>query len=243
MKKSIRCTLAVLSVMAFAVPVLAEDTVESVEKKLVEAWDSVKSATGKMSMLTEMEQHGTPMKMNGAGEFQMLKKDDKVLSRMNMQSNMSMGSGEQAVNMSFKVLQIVDGEFSYVYREGMGQPMAAKSDIDANDMQGGAALFTKLHEDYEVKLMPEEQIDGAAVYVFSCTPKEANENSPVPVKEEVRYFDQKSGMLVKTVANTEEGKPFMTMTITDLKLNEELDPKQFVFEAPEGVTVTDHTKK
>jgi len=55
------------------------------------------------------------------------------------------------------------------------------------------------------------------------------------------YFSKDTGMMMKMVMLNGEGKEMSTTTMTNWKMNPNLDASRFKFTAPPGVTVVDMT--
>ena len=216
----------------------------AVEKKICASWEKHKSMTGKMTMEMQMEQGSMVMESKGEGTHEIMRKGEQVLSRTEMKNTMVQKMGEQEMKMSQEVTIIVDGEFAYTLsvQDMMGQQtkMAVKSDIDPQMSGDPKALFEQLAKDNELKLLPEETVDGKKVYVIAATPKERPAAPGAPSKT-VFHFDQQDGYMVKMVTYTAEDKPLTTVSYSDVKLGVDLQPSRFVFEAPEGVQVIDQT--
>ena len=239
MKKASVCATVVLSVLAMSVAASAGETLESVEKKIIAVWDKHTSMSATMAMSTNMEQMGQKMSMKGSGQVEMMKTGDKELSRMEMTSKMDMGEGAAATSIESKSLAIDDGEFTWMLQERMGQKRVIKAKTGKKQQMGGKQMFQTLREMYELKLLPDEKIDGRSVYVLEGVPKQPMPQ--MPIKNVLMYFDKEYGAMVKMVSNNAGGQAVQTMAFTNIKLNPKLDPKRFVFEIPEGVPVMDRT--
>jgi hypothetical protein len=133
-------------------------------------------------------------------------------------------------------LAIMDGTgYVYSYMESGDQKTAYKKksqvDWDADPIEGLKAL-------YDIELLPEETIDGAAVCVFKLTPKAGSGGEGSALE----YFRKDCGYPVKIVHFDAAGKAVMTATYTDIKLNQEISPERFVFNTPPGVELVDLTE-
>lgn len=220
-----------LSLYALCCPVLAADTIESVEKTINDKWSAVKSLSAKMT--TDMNVPGRTTKITGTIEF--LAKDGKEMFRSDMSIEASMGPQQ----MKASVTSIMDGEFTYTVQDMMGMKQAVKADADTFEgSPGGKKMFETWRKDGEIKLLPDEKIDGKDHYVIEAKPKEAN-----PMMSAFKfYFGKDSGLMAKMVGVDGQGKEVLVITYSDVKLNTEIAADRFVFKAPDGVTVTDMTK-
>ena len=207
------------------------ETLESVEKKIVEKWSKLESMSAKMTM--EMSQAGASGKSDGTVEY--LKRDEKELFRSEMKMTQEMG----AQKMEVSVCMICDGEFAYTSTDMMGQKMVMKQKPDAmQGSPGGKSMFDNLEKINELKSLPDEKVDGKPTFVIEATPKAAGAQPPMKSK---LFFAKDTGIMIKMVVLDAEGKSAMTMSYTEVKLNPKIDPGRFVFEAPEGVQIMDMT--
>jgi hypothetical protein len=102
-------------------------------------------------------------------------------------------------------------------------------------------MFTELRKDNELKLLPDEKVDGKAAYVIEATPKRPVPDTTTAIK---LYYRRDDGVMVKTMTSMKSPQMKMTSTaeMTDIKLNPDVKPERFVFKAPDGVEVQDMTK-
>ena len=150
--------------------------------------------------------------------------------------------GDQAeTKTETKTLMIADGEFCYTLSETAGQKMAMKMKLDPSKNNTSKEGFEQMHKDYNLKLLPDEKIDGKEVYVIEATPKKAK---PDTTEVSKFFYAQETGVLVKSVMESkgEQSKSTITSLMSDVKPNADIKPERFVFKAPEGVMVMDMTK-
>jgi outer membrane lipoprotein-sorting protein len=144
-----------------------------------------------------------------------------------------MKMGEQEQKQETETLTVADGEYSYSLVEQFGQQMATKQKIDeTQSFFPDDKFFERLGEEFTLKQLKEEKVNGKPTYVIEATPKEESGSG-----KQVYYFDQKSGMVVKVQIYSPDGKPLTTMTLSNVELNVDIPAERFEFEAPEGVTV------
>jgi outer membrane lipoprotein-sorting protein len=227
--------LAGLFALVIAAPALAQ-SLDDVEKKIVEAADKVKSFTADMTMESEMQQGGRTMAHRGKGTIEVVRRGDKMLSRMEQKITMDTGAGGQKMEVS--TLTVIDEEYMYMLTEQFGQKMAMKRKPDPGQMRfAGKSMFEELRKEHDLKLLPEAQVEGRDAYVIEATPK----NQTGPVAKQVSYFDKQTGLVLKMAALDAAGKAMHTTTFSNYKTNVEIDPDHFKFKAPEGVQIMDMT--
>jgi outer membrane lipoprotein-sorting protein len=225
-------------VLGFCSLAVAQDDLKAVEKKIIAGWEKHKSTTAKFTSVTHIEMGEVVSDSKSHGTLELMRKGDKWLLRQEMKTVTTQKFGEQENKMEQEVLSIMDGEYAYTLTDMAGQKMAFKTKIDPKTTGDPTSTFETLRKDHELKLLPEETIDGSKVYVIEATPKE---KATAGYGKTVYYYQQESGVLVKMVAYGEDGKPQMTMTYTDIKLDVDIKPERFVFKAPPGVEVIDQT--
>ncbi len=236
--KRMRLVLMAGLVLGWTLPVAVADELEKVEKKLTAAWKKHKSMTAKFTMVMKMEQPGFTAESKTEGSQEVMKKGDQLLFHLEMTSSTVQKVGDQETKTEAKVTTVSDGTYAYALSEMMGRKMAVKTKVDPQSVGDPEATFKSLREDYTLKLLPEETVDGKKVFVIEATPKQAQ---PTGASKKVYYFLQDDGVLLKFVASDQAGKPMTTMTYSDIKFDVKIDPQRFVFKAPEGVQVIDQT--
>lgn len=222
----------------------AADTIESVEKAIVENSKKVKSFTAKIHTTADMDMGGMKSKTVSDGKFEMLRKGDKTLTRMESKDSTTFEMGGKPQKHESTTLVISDGEFAYVLNEVSGQKTAMKMKSQVDWVGNPFEEFRKTHE---LKLLPDEKVDDQAVWVVEATPKtsagpEVKGAGPEAMGKMTQYYLKDCGVPVKMVTFGPAGKPMSTTTYSDLKLDVSLSADRFVFKAPAGVTIQDMTK-
>jgi outer membrane lipoprotein-sorting protein len=183
--------------------------------------------------------NGMSMKSNMEATTEWSKQGDKVMYRMDLKGTSSQNMGGQETKMDSTSSMICDGEFTYTVAENMGQKMAMKQKLDPQQSGDVKAVFSGLKEDSNLKVLPEEKIDGTTCVVLEAVAKQAEGS---PISRTLMYFAKETGITMKAVGLDKSDKPVFTMTVSDVKINTEIKPDRFVFKAPEGVVVQDMTK-
>jgi len=232
--------LALTCVMLGVAAAALADDLESVEKRIVEAWGKHKSMTAKIVTSNHMEMGDMVIDGKGDGTLETQREGDKQLIHMELKNAMTRKAGGQETKMDQAMTLIADGEFAYTSSDAMGKPTVVKTKIDAMMTGEPKALLAEFRKQNELKLLPEDSVDGRKVFVIEATPKEKRAAPGAPVKM-ILNFDQEHGVMVKSAALTEDGKPVNTMTYSDVKFDVKVDPDRFKFKAPEGVEIIDRT--
>lgn len=221
----------VLCVSSIAV---ADEKLDAVEKELTKAWGNFESMTADMTMTMAMP--GMTTKTTGTIELE--HKGGKDRYRMDMKSEMDMGGQKMSTASS----TVSDGEFIYTVSEAMGQKTAIKMKPGQGQMSApvGKEAFDSLKEQFELKVLPDETVDGDVAHVLEGKPKQ-NMGSPITTMK--MYFAKKHGIMVKMVGFDANGAEVMSTHYKNVKINPKIDASRFVFKAPEGVEVMDMTGK
>lgn len=231
-------TIGVTGMIVLATSLLAKaDTVKEVQEKIIAAAKKVKSATGDISLTTDMSHQGMTMKMVGSGTMAYMIKGDKYFSRQEMNIKTEMGEGMPTMEQS--MLTIADGEFYYTLSEQMGQKMATKTEIDPKSMAVPTKeSFEVMAESATLKVLPDATVDGRNAWVIEATPKQGGAEGKT-----ITYYDQDTGLMIKMVMMKPDGTPMTTMKATNIKTNVDIAADKFEFNVPEGVTVQDMTNR
>ncbi len=219
-------------VLAIASLSVAADDLATVEKKIKEDWAKHKSMTAKFSMTsqTSTPQFSSNSKTEGTVEW--ARKGGKLYSRSDLKTDATTKFNDQETKMNSTILAITDGEYSYTMSETGGQKRNTRAPFDSKMMDNPLAMLEAAKSSSDVKLLPEETLDGKKVYVIEVTPKEKTEMPGMPGKM-VYYFLKDDGLGVKTVTFDQGGKALGTMVFTDVKFDVDIKPDRF--KVPEGV--------
>ncbi|MFN0135452.1 MAG: LolA family protein [Phycisphaerae bacterium] len=217
---------------ALAAPALADEKVDKIEKALIEAYGNVKSFTATMKIEAEM----MGMKMTQDGNIESMRDGDKSKARIEMKGSMDMGGQKMDMTSS----TISDGEFTYIVSEQMGQKNAMKTKGEGRQSSDPKQIIAELKKQYDIKALDDQKVGDMDCHTLECTMKGEAGNPGSPTKQ-IMNFCKKTGMMIKLVGSDKEGKPMMTITMSDIKLDAKVDPARFVFKAPEGVQVMDMT--
>lgn len=222
--------------LLWAATLAQAESVDEVSRLITEKARAIKSLAAKTHVEVEKTAPGYADLRNSDGAFQLVRKDGQVLVRNESREVARMQAIGAASKQEGVTLTIIDGSgYVYTYIEAGDQRTAYKTapqvDWDANPVEIAKAAC-------DVELLPDETFDGAPVYVFKLTPKPGSGGEGCAIQ----YFRKDCGFPVKIVHLDPASKPLMTVVYTDIKLDQDINPGQFVFTPPEGVTVIDLTQ-
>ena len=218
----------------FASAAVAGETVEDVSKKIAAASAKLKSFTAKSTTVTETRQEGFSMVSTTKGTTEMLRKGADFLVRTESQTAMETTIGGNTTKQTTSMLMINDGSYTYTLSETAGMKSAYKTKMEKSE----ADPFKAWQANSELKVLPDSTLDGHEVWVIEATPK----GNQTAQGKTVIYYQKDSGQMIKMVTYAPDGKPTMTTTCDDIKINGEVSPDRFVFKAPPGVDVQDMSK-
>lgn len=225
-----------LSMLLSAATLACGADLDSIQKQLQAAWSKHKTMSAKLTISGHMEMAGMSMDTKGDGTIELLRDGDSARSRTELKIAMIQKQGDQENKMEQTVLSITDGEFAHTLTDMGGQKRAMKGPVTAQMTGEPKAMFAELQKDLTLKVLPEEKVDGKKVYMIEAAFKEKPPMGPTKL---VMTFDQEMGVLVKFAQLTDDDKPMQTMTFSDFKFDEKIDPDRFKFKLPEGVQETD----
>jgi outer membrane lipoprotein-sorting protein len=227
--RRMRWIVGVIAVCSLSAPVLAE-SVDDVIKKLDDSLAKIKS----FSLKLQMEQKAEGYRVETKGTMQFMRKDGKELSRTDTDSTSEIKAGDSDIKTVMKSQQISDGQFAWSYIEYVEGPQKGVKQAFKNAYQGQMISAKSLKDLGEVKLLPDEKVDGADCYVIETSMKQ------IPGTKQVSYFRKSDGIAAKAVTISND-KPIGTLNMTDIKPNADIPADRFVFKAPDGVQVQDMT--
>lgn len=243
MKRTIRLSCACAALLISPLGLRAADTLEEVEKKLIEAAEKNKTMTARMVSTMEMEGAQMKMKSKQEGTLETARRGEKYLSRSEAKSTGTNKFGDQPEQkIEEKSLAIFDGDYLYTYSEGANGKQAFKMKADTTK-QGAVSrrMFDDLRKGHELKLLPEEKVDGRACYVIEATPRKAGEGV---TQKNTFWYDKESAVVMKMVFERKDAnaRTNSTTVMSEVKLGVDIKPERFVFKAPDGVEVVDMDK-
>lgn len=216
------------------------ETLEEVKQKIADRLDRLKSVQARLTMVQDVDSHGTAYQAQTQGTYEILNKGARSPFRSDMTVTQTFkGADGKSKKAVFTTLSICDGNYVYTLQEGMGRRSASKGLVDSSRaMFGDKAFLENLQRDYNLKLLADDNVDGTPVWVIEATPKDKTNN---PIGRMSHYFQKDSGLWVKAIGRDREDKVISQSLAKDIKLNVEIPASRFEFHAPPGVEVMDLT--
>lgn len=237
------CTVALSMLLAFAGIAMGE-TLEEVEKKLAEKMAGYKTLSFKQKTKSEMSAPDMRMQVESESLVKYARRPEKKwVSRTESKMRTVREVKDQpADKQDSKMLAICDGTHNHILSEMPQVTTAMRQKVDpatAPDPFDLKALFALQGKDFDLKLLPDEKVEGVDCYVIESVPKKDREQLAATIARSVSYYDKKTAVAVKSVVYDGEGKITTTSVSTDIKADENIPEDQFAFKAPPGVTVVD----
>jgi outer membrane lipoprotein-sorting protein len=217
------------------------DTLESVEKAIVDRFQNVRSLQCRLSTAQNQELEGVKFEGRTDGLYEYVKKGDKIFYRSEMKNKLIRKQADTEEVIETTSLMVADGEVLHVLTEGPDGKSARKTKTPPpTSIFPDRTYFDNLHATFDLKLLPDAALNGTATYAIEANAKTVK---PGAVNRMTLFFDKATAMALKTVGVDESGKTVLTMRNSDIQVNAEINPDRFVFKAPEGVQVVDMTKE
>jgi outer membrane lipoprotein-sorting protein len=232
----------IVAVLGLAAQAHAE-TLENFKKQVAAKVSAYKSLQYKSHITSDMSSAQMSYKMTSDQTAEYKKEGEKVLYHIESKTNTQQKIGEMSQNTNITSLDVSDGTLAYNYSDAGGQKSASKRKIDPKTQPSpfdAAAGFKMMEQYYNLKLLPDETVDGKSCYVLEMTLKD--KQAGIPIGKSKLYYDKGTGIAIKSISYDDKDKQSGTMTTTDLKIDGNIPADHFVFKVPVGVEIKDDTK-
>ncbi|HNR31220.1 MAG TPA: hypothetical protein PKI11_10045 [Candidatus Hydrogenedentes bacterium] len=204
---------------------------EEVEADILDAWSKVRTLKADLALETMIEEEST---MTATGDVTMLVVGDAAKYRQRITMKIE---GPMALDMTMD--SVYDGQELYIVNEVLGQKTLLKTQPGAGEdipPPGGKILLDRVKEDFTVSVGEDRKVGAARCYVLECVPKNPAEG----IARLLVFMNKKTGVAAGMEIYPEVGAPIM-VRYTNVRINSDVDPAQFVFTAPEGVAIAEET--
>lgn len=226
------------AVMCLAGSVRA-DELDAAEKQIISKFREHRSVIATVTKKMEAKQDKSEIKWTGEGKYEFVQKGEKSPYRLEMSETMEI-TGNVKLTNKVTSLEIGDGEtVSTLKDQSLAGKRVTKAAQDAMKGWNVPALLGVLRKEYNLKLLPEAKVGETSVFAIEAFPKVPRAGHGL--KKTVYSFARDTGVLLKIAQLDDSGVETESLTFSDIKLNEKIDPDRFKFVAPEGVPVNDST--
>ena len=190
MKRWTRCwaMLAPLSICASAA---VGDTLESVEKTIVEQGKTLSSITSNSTYFMDNVSGTTKTHGEGKTAYEYMRKGEKSLYRIETSYTSVMETNGAKNTTKGTSLTVCDGDFNYMYSETNGVKSAMKMRATPGSVTVAQSYFDTMAQTYNLELMPDAKVGSHSTYVIRAVLKNS---SPGMASEQFFYFDKATGM-------------------------------------------------
>jgi outer membrane lipoprotein-sorting protein len=219
--------------------VRGEETLEAVQKRLESAAERVQALSYTVEGHSEFDAEGFKQQTNSRIKWDLKRKGKLDLFRTEAKTEniTSQGKSESTITSAF------DGEVITTLTESPEAKLAFKQKPaeETSMVPRGAALLDQLKEGYELKVLPNEKVEGRDAMVLEQTFK-----GPAPAGTPARYklwLDTESGLMLKRIGYGPKDVVISEEVAKDIKINPNLPDEHFKLKIPEGVQVFDMTQQ
>jgi len=235
-----RFILAAVALLAMAATAQAE-TLKEVQDKIHDMVSKYKTLQFKMNMNSEMGMAGYTAKTKSDSTIEAMRKDNVVMSRLDTQMHTVSKMGDQETKMDMKSLMIDDGKFVWTIAEAPMKSISKSKHDESTAVYFNPRAAWKLSEQhFDLKLMPDENMDGKSCWVIAMEPKDPS--MKMMQSKAVNYFDKKTGLGVKTINYGPDGKKNGEVIMSDVKIDADISADRFKYTPPADAKVEDLTK-
>jgi len=168
------------------------------------------------------------------GTYELEKAAGKVRLRIELKGENVPGLDAKELTEKSEMLQVIDGDYTYLLSTVNGVRKARKTNIDVRDTGEPRAVLAAYREGYKLSRKPDATVGDRKTYVVEAVRRTSD---PEQRQRVCLYFDQVSGFLLQVERYLDGPKPVSTFTLSDVQLDADLPDDHFQFTAPEGIKV------
>jgi outer membrane lipoprotein-sorting protein len=242
-REGIHWAAALTVLFSFGAFAAADEKVDDAINKLEERFAKIKSYVAKSKTMTDVEfGPGHTQKTEMLATTEWLRKGEQALMRADVKSKTATTEAGKTTQTGSTITAVLDADFSYTLNEEAGQKTVYKTKNQASSARDyhPKTLFEQWRAHHDVKLLPDEKVDGEDCYVFELTPKPI-EGQPQGSRSVV-WWQKDTALQVKSEAFDANGKLMNSSITTDLKINVDISEDRFKFEIPKDAQVFDMTQ-
>ncbi len=243
------CLWVFVAAIRDVAPDPSAETLEAVEKQVLEKWDHVKSHSATLSVTGYLELDSGANRTTGRGTFESMRMGNRRPYRLELALTSvgdTFGGGEmrtedtETIVSNGKILKI----FKSILAMGKRNPFAFKAPLDRPPTMDlvpivdATRVFKTLKKISKMELGHTSPGDLPPVHVVELT----FPNPEVEVAKMVVYFDKETGIVLRTTTEGRRVDWRWAVDYQNVQVNIELDPNRFVFRLPKGVSFMDTSR-
>lgn len=211
---------------------------QGIELELVKKWNAIQSLTSKLETYVHSKTEDHEITTEGVGTRDCLKKDGKTLVRLFFGHSIKIEVETENPPIRWtgrRVTKVYDGEYVYTQTDTHEGKTATKELPASGSFMavGGPGLIATLRSARKLKRMPDTEIDGHSMYVFTGY-------SPISVRVEY-VIAKETGLLRKVVRKWTDADRIARFNFVTHEINPGFSEGHFTFTPGEGVEVEDRT--
>lgn len=238
--KRLTALAAVLAAWAGAAG--AADTLESLEAKIAERWEGVSSYKADMTVTADVAQSLIRVNSTLTGPMTLEKgADGKVRYRSELRGSATMGP-LGLLKFDIRTLMVSTGDTTYTetrMRDKVQVTIAPSAKAGDTAPEGGAQKMSDMEKDYTLRVLPEKQVDGRAVFVVEGQPKPHAKEKLPQLDRVVMFIDQQTGIQTRLALLDKDNQLLTEVRWDNLTLNPPIPSGLFDYSIPPGAEVKD----
>jgi hypothetical protein len=221
-------SLVLTAILAWVPWATAHESVEAIQKILIEKWDSHTSLSGVFSVAGQVKispDIPTALAISGNGTLDYLKKDGKALHRVEG------WAGPTKELQLARIFSTFDGAKGHADTMFFGQN--GSEDYGPADViePSGKAIFDEMAANMTLKAMPSTKVGDKDCHVLEGVLKEPVDDV-VSLTKLVMCFDKATGVPVRIGLIDKQNVEFGAITMTDAKIDQEISVEKFKYTPP-----------
>ncbi len=215
-------------------------SLDTVEALCIERCRGHDTLTGRMRLQKQFTAPQGEVTSEAIGEYEHQRKGEKLMFRVELKMTVTTRAGGKESSAVQRILTLSDGQFSYTIAEMNGAIVSATKAISlpSQSVLADVHFFKTLRDSYTLRVMPDEKVDGHDVWVIEARPRKQAPGGPAKT---LHYLIKESGIRLRSTDHDASGARIQFTGLSDIKLDEPIDPKRFIFTVPKGVKVVDVT--
>ena len=215
------------------------DPLAGIEQELMPKWDAVQSLTSKFETNLHSMTKDYEMTTEGEGTRDCWKKDGRMLVRLQFGTAIKIEIEDENPPIRWtaqRAVKVFDGEYVYTQIETHEGTTATKQMPTAGSFMavGGRGLIAMLRSLRKLYRLPDAEIDGQSMYVFTGY-------NPIAVTVEY-VIDKETGLLHSVKREWTGQDRTKRLKFIEHKINPGFPEDHFTYTPAEGVVVEDRTR-
>ncbi len=212
----------------------AGETLEDVEKKLIELNAKIKTLSARITSGYEISDGGKKNVSATRGTYEFAIFNNTQYTRTDTRTTRTIVAPGKNATIESAKLEVSDGNATFVLEEIPGDKFVTKTPVTlrpANPLQS-------LREKFAIVLLPDESIDGQPCWVIEAQPRK--DLPAMKAGNRSRHWYRKSdGVLAKSEFYSGDGAIALARSYHDIKVNAPIAPERFTFTPPADAKIYD----